>query len=60
MAMKRGGFKSPNGMQKPQLRPPGMGKSKPMVGSSASMAELPASKAMGFKKGGMASKKKGK
>ena len=35
-----------------------MGKSKPMVG--ASMAELPASKAMGFKKGGMASKKKGK
>lgn len=46
--MKKGGFKSPKGIQKTKVRPPGAGKSKPMVGRSA----LP------FNKGGMVNKGK--
>jgi len=60
MAMKKGGFKSPNGMKKPQLRAgaPGAGKSKPLVGGSLGMQGLKDMGMPGMKKGGMVSKGK--
>ncbi len=55
--MKKGGFRSPKGMRKAEIKPPGMGK-KPTSMGNTMLPDLGGTVGPKFKKGGMVSKKK--